>query len=311
MIDVHAHFLPPSYVAALAHAGIERPDGFPRVPAWEADAALATMDALEIELALLSISSPGVGFLGPDVAVELARAVNDEGSEVVRAHPGRFGLLATLPLPDVEAALAEVARADDVLGVDGFLLMTNYDGRYLGDPCFDALMAELDRREAVVALHPTSPPGWEDVALGRPRPLLEFPLDTTRAVFNLVLTGTLQRHPRIRFVVPHAGAAVPALADRVAGLGGVLSEAPIDVEGALGTLWFDLAGGPYPRSLPPLLALAGHERLLYGSDVPFSPPQLVRAAAADLAGTSALEDGQRRAVLRENARRLFPRLGSP
>lgn len=311
MLDVHAHFLPPAYVEALARAGIDRPDGFPRVPSWHVTESLALMDRLALQTAVLSISSPGVGFVGTRAAIALARAVNEEGSEIVREHPRRFGLLATLPLPDVDASLAEVEYAGDVLGVDGFVLMSNYDGVYLGDPRLDALMAELDRRSAVVALHPTSPPGWESVALGRPRPLLEFPIDTTRAVFNLLLNGTLERHPDIRVIVPHAGAAVLALADRVQGLGSVLSERPIDVDSALRRLWFDLAGGPYERALPSLLQLVGPDRLLYGSDMPFTPPALVAKATERLRDDDRLDRRDREAVLAGNARRLFPRLTFP
>jgi len=308
MIDVHAHFLPPAYVHALARAGIDRPDGFPRVPRWNAAEALALMDRLGVDIAMLSVSSPGVGFAGSRAAVALARDVNDEGIALVHAHPLRFGLLATLPLPDVDATLAEIERAGDVLGVDGFVLMTNYDGVYLGDPRFDEVMAELHRRRAVVALHPTSPPGWESVALGRPRPLLEFPIDTTRAVFDLLLAGTLDRHPGLRIIVPHAGAAVLALADRVQGLGNMLSERPIDVDLALRRLWFDLAGGPYERALPSLLQQVGAGRLLYGSDVPFSPPELVARATRRLQHDDRLSEPDRAAIFSGNARALFPRL---
>ncbi len=103
----------------------------------------------------------------------------------------------------------------DHLHADGIALHTNYHGQYLGDPAFEPVMADLDQRHAVAVLHPTSPACWEAISFGRPRPLLEFPIDTTRAVFNLVLTGTLDRYPNIRFVIPHTGAALPVLADRV------------------------------------------------------------------------------------------------
>ncbi len=306
-IDVHAHFLPPSYVAALSVAGIDRPDGFPHVPRWSTTDALARMDSLGITAAVLSISSPGVGFAGAG-RERLARSTNEEGADIVRDHPRRFGVLASLPLPDIDAALAEVARAGDDLGLDGFLLLTNYDGVYLGDPRFDELLSELNRRRAVVALHPTSPPGWEALALDRPRPILEFPLDTTRTVFNLILSGALERFPDLRFIVPHAGAALPALVDRVQSLTSALNDHPIDIREALGRLWFDLAGGPYATTLPSLLAVASPGRLLYGSDMPFSPPALVDLARDSFRSSHAFTDEQRHAILHENPLVLFPRL---
>jgi predicted TIM-barrel fold metal-dependent hydrolase len=218
LVDVHAHYLPPVYREALAAAGIDRPDGMPAVPDWSAGAHVALMDRLGIDTALLSVSSPGVRFgdgVGASDAVALARAVNDVGAATAREHPGRFGVFASLPLPDLDASIAEVERALDGLGLDGVVLMTNVDGVYLGDPSLEPLMAELDRRGAVAFVHPTSPPCAAAVSLGLPRPLLEFPFDSTRAVTNLLFGGTLARHRRVRWIVPHAGGTLPFLARRL------------------------------------------------------------------------------------------------
>jgi hypothetical protein len=171
--------------------------------------------SLTLEQAVLSISSPGIRLGNRDAARALARRVNEDGAAAVAAHPGGFGLFASLPLPDIDASLEEIAYASDVLDADGFVLMTNYDGVYPADDTLKDVIAELDRREAVVALRPTSPPGWEAVARGRPRPMLEFPFDTTRAVFDLILSRRLEHHPRIRLIVPHVGSALSVLADRV------------------------------------------------------------------------------------------------
>ncbi len=151
-IDMHAHYLPPSYRTALAHAGVDRPDGFPHVPAWSAATAISIMDEAAIAAALLSVSSPGLHFLARDERPALARAVNTQGAEAVRAHPRRFGLLASLPLPDVDPALEEIAHACDALHADGFVLMSNDDGVYLGDPRLEPVMDELDRRGALSVL---------------------------------------------------------------------------------------------------------------------------------------------------------------
>lgn len=303
-IDVHAHYLPAAYRRALTEAGIERPDGFPYVPEWDAATAAATMDELGVATALTSISSPGVDLGAPVDTVRLARAVNEEGAEAARAHPGRLRLVASLPLPDVGAALAEAAYAFDVLGADGVVLLTNYRGLYLGDPAFEPVMDELDRRGALAILHPTSPPGADQVSLGRPRPMIEFPFDTTRAVSNLILGGSLARHPAIRVVVPHVGAALPALADRMQGFMNAFARGgePVDVRGALRRLWFDVAGDPLPGALPALIDMVGPDRVLYGSDLPFAPAAAAARTAAAL--------GEHHELMRRNALALLGGTGT-
>jgi 6-methylsalicylate decarboxylase len=311
-LDVHAHYVPPAYRRALAAAGIDRPDGFPYVPEWSPGAAIAAMDALGVERSFLSISSPGVD-LGPDSdPVRLARDVNDAGADAVRNHPGRFGLLASLPLPDVDAALAEIRHASDDLGADGFVLMTNYRGVYLGEPRFDEVMDELARREALVALHPTSPPAADAISLALPRPMLEFPFDTTRAIVNMILNGTLRRRRGIRVIVPHVGAALPVLADRVQAFIAAFpgEDEPIDVYAELRGMWFDIAGEPLPNALAALLRLVGPERIVYGSDLPFAPLPLVERSAERLLATDLLDDTTRHAVVRGNALALASRSSS-
>jgi predicted TIM-barrel fold metal-dependent hydrolase len=310
-IDVHAHFVPQAYRDALAAAGIDRPDGFPRVPEWSVAGHLGQMDALGIAAAVISISSPGIHFGDDAAARALARAVNEAGAAAVGAAPGRFGFLASLPLPDVDGALAELTYAYEELGADGVVLMTNVAGRYAGDADYAELWAELDRRRAVVALHPASPPGWEQTALGRPRPMIEFPFDTTRCVVDLALGGTLARHPGVRLIVPHAGSALPVLVDRVAGFTKAIAPTegdPVDVVGLLADLHYDLAGDATPRALAALLTLTSPERLLYGSDAPFPPPPVVAMLAERLLAAEELDQRTRRLMLSENASRLFPRL---
>ncbi|MBA2395459.1 MAG: amidohydrolase [Ktedonobacteraceae bacterium] len=309
-IDVHAHYLTQTYRQACEAAGQSQPDGFPMLPEWSHEAALTVMDQVGVATALLSISSPGVHFGNDEAARILARRVNEEGADIVAIHPGRFGLLASLPLPDVESALAELVYAFEQLHVDGIALLTHYQGHYLGNTLFEPIMAEMNRRHAVAVLHPTSPACWEAVSLGHPRPMLEFPIDTTRAVVNLALTGTIDRYPNIRFVIPHAGGALPVLVDRVHSFATIFSagQQPIDVLTALRGLYYDLAGTPLPRALPALLTLTEPDHLLYGSDFPFTPGPLVQFLAAMLATTDILDEGQRGAMLRNNALRLFPRL---
>ena len=302
-LDVHAHFVPDQYRSALEAAGHDRPDGFPMIPEWDAATHVALLDRLDIATAYLSISSPGVHFGDDGGARELARTVNEAGRHAVVSHPGRFGLLASLPLPDVDGSLAEIEHVFGRLHADGVAVLTNVAGTYLGDPVLEPVFDELDRRHARVFIHPTSPMCWEATSLGRPRPMIEFLLDTTRAVTNLVLNGTIARHPNLAFVVPHAGAALPVLADRIVAFSRVLAD--VDpatvVERDLASLHYDLAGFPLPRQLDALLALTTIEHLHYGSDYPFTPAPVVAHLAEQLDAQDGLA-----ARLADNTRRLFP-----
>ena len=293
-IDVHAHFLPDFYRDALVQHGHDQPDGFPYIPEWSADEHVAFMDRLDIGRSLLSVSSPGVR-VGD---VDLARAVNEAGRKTVVDHPDRFGLLASLPLPDVDAAIAEIAHCCDRLDVDGFVLLTNVGGAYVSDPSFAPVFRELDRRGARVLLHPTSPPCWQQTSLGRPRPMIEFLFDTTRTVIDLVMHGTIAANPDLQLIVPHAGAVLPLLADRVAAFAAILAP-DVDVLRDLGRLHYDLAGHALPRALDVLLTITTRDHLHYGSDWPFTPEPVAAAAAQRIDGVDL--------PLRTNTERLFLR----
>jgi 6-methylsalicylate decarboxylase len=165
---------------------------------------------------------------------------------------------------------------------------------------------ELDRRKARLFIHPTSPPCWEHTSFGRPRPMLEFFFDTTRAVVDLVLNGTIAKHPGIEVIVPHAGATLAIVADRVTVFALLLDVDPaVDVLRDLRRLHFDLAGFPLPRQLDALLTLTTREHLHYGSDYPFTPEFAAATAGERLAEQPGLLD-----ALRANTERLFPTMNS-
>jgi predicted TIM-barrel fold metal-dependent hydrolase len=300
-IDVHAHYVPDGYRTALEEAGQHQPDGFPWIPEWSAEEHVQVMDRLGIARSLLSVSSPGVHLGHDGAAVDLAREVNEAGRRAVVDQPGRFGLLGSLPLPDVDAAVAEIAHCCDHLDADGFVLLTNVGGTYLGDPSFEPVFRELDRRAARVLVHPTSPPCWERTSFGRPRPMVEFLFDTTRAVVDLVLNGTVARHAALEILVPHAGATLPLVADRVAAFAALLAP-EVDVLRDLGRLHFDLAGHAVPRQLDALRTMAAPDHLHYGSDFPFTPEPVAAAAAGRIEGVDGLATS-----LRANTERLFTR----
>ncbi|MFV0126385.1 amidohydrolase family protein [Streptomyces sp. HMX112] len=311
LVDVHAHFVTDSYVRQATEAGHGTPDGVPAWPSWSAAAHIELMDRCRIDTAILSVSSPGVHFGDDAAARRLAREVNEDGATAVRDHPGRFGLFASLPLPDVDGALREIGHAFDVLGADGVVLETNTHGTYLGDPLLEPVWAELDRRAAVVFLHPTSPVCWERLALGRPRPMIEFVFDTARTVTDLLMAGTLVRHPHLTVIVPHCGGALPVLADRINGFMRMFMPADGDAPDAveqLRHLYYDLAGPALPRQLPALLSLVGPDRVLYGSDHVWTPAAGVEEHVNSVDTAPAPADGLTwRSLTTANARRILPR----
>ncbi|WP_312162058.1 amidohydrolase family protein [Phenylobacterium sp.] len=312
-IDVHSHFLPDVYGEALAKAGLTSLDGGMPIPAWSAAAAIEMMDRQQIDTAMVSLSSPSAHFLPQAERPALCRQVNAAGAALVRDYPGRFGFFASLPMPDVEAALAEIAYAFDRLGVDGVILETNSDGEYLGSPRFAPVFAELNRRGAVVFLHPTSPACFEQVGLGRPAPMLEFPLDTTRTIVDLLYSRTLQANPDLKVIVPHGGAALPALVARIAAFANLPFIAPRpaseeEVFETLRRLYYDVALSAHPVALEGLRRIAPITQILFGSDWPFTPEFGVARNLHQLTNDNGLSEADLQAIARTNAERVFPRL---
>ena len=313
-VDVHIHFLPDYYREALAAAGHSRPDGMPKIPEWSEADALQTMDRLNIGTAMLSVSSPGVHFGDDHAARQLSRRLNETAAQLVRKHPDRFGFFAITPLPDMEGAIAEARYALDELGADGVVLETNHHGVYLGDEKMERLYTELNQRKVVAFIHPTSPSCscCESLALGYPRPIMEFLFETTRSVVQVILSGVTTRYPNLRFIVPHAGAMLPVIASRVELLSPLLPQTkdqPLpDLRAELRKLHYDLAGAPLPELLGALLQVADKSHLHYGSDWPFTPADACLKLARQLDATSLFDPEALQAAMGGNARQLFPRL---
>lgn len=308
-IDVHAHYLPEAYRQALATADQLRPDGIPGLPDWDVPTAITAMDNLGIKTAMLSISSPGVHFGDAAKAIELARLVNEDGARIVTDNPDRFGLFASLPLPDVDAAVDEAVHALDRLHADGVVLMTNHRGIYLGDERLRPLYAQLDARSAVVFIHPTSAP--IDSPVGRfAAPVFEFLFETTRTVVDLVAAKVLEDFPKLRFIVPHAGAALPVIASRVDLFGPFLPRnqdqpAPPNLRAALARLHYDLAGCPVDEQLGALRSIAQPSHLHYGSDYPMTPEPVCQYLATQLQASQHLDDATI-VALQENSAQILP-----
>jgi 6-methylsalicylate decarboxylase len=280
-IDVHHHLVPPFWAEALSGHGGD-PSGW-HSPGWSADTSLAFMDGQRIATAVLSLTAPSVTGWETAGRREMARRVNEFGAELVARRPDRFGSFATLPLPDLEGALGELEYAFDVLGADGVVLLSNYAGHYLGDPAFGPLWSELDRRAAVVFIHPAKPqiPIIEDI----PGPIVDYPFDTTRTAVQLVLNGVVARSPRVKIILSHAGGFLPYAAHRFAELAPTVRPnappVPQLIE-SFRSFYFDTALSSGPASLLALQNFARPGHILYGGDFPYAPASVGASFTAEL-----------------------------
>jgi 6-methylsalicylate decarboxylase len=248
------------------------------------------MNDNSIAKSVLSITSPGTNLKlnDRDLARQLTMQSNDEIAEICRKQPDRFGFFASLPLPDIQGSIAEIDRALDKLGAFGFAIMTNSHGYYAGDPELDEVFAKFDERRAIVFMHPTSCCSQQSPQATRPlskypAPMMEFFFDTTRAVINLILSGTVKRYPNITFLVSHCGATLPTLLERFTAFSSaILKEGSgvtaADVKDLLSSrFYFDLAGFPWPDQIHGLLRITNASRLLYGSDFPYTPASAIKS----------------------------------
>jgi predicted TIM-barrel fold metal-dependent hydrolase len=296
-IDVHQHLVPPDRSRVMAERATAL--GWP-APAWDVESAIAMMDRRSIATGLLSFPAPVAAPDAPATARDGARSVNEYTAEVLKDRPDRFGHFAVLPLPDMDAALAETAHALDELNADGLMVLSNVHGTYLGDPAFDPLWAELDARAAVVLVHPTAPP----VAPipGLPSPLVDFPYDTARTALHLALHGVPGRYPRIKMILPYAAHrfAVAARLHPGSTPEGLLIE--------LRRFYFDTAISAGPAALPSLVAFAAPGHVLYGSDFPMLSEEWATGFDSGLDDYPHWEPEQLHAGNRGNAELLIPRL---
>jgi predicted TIM-barrel fold metal-dependent hydrolase len=303
-IDMHAHVISPGYLA-----GLRGPDGgAPPLPPATLEGLEAMLARYDIDAAVISPGPPGVFFGDQGRANELGRTVNEELAAIARAAPSRFAALATLPLPDPGAAVAELGHALDRLGMDGVWLLSHVAATYLGAPEWEPLYAELDRRGAYVFVHPAFPPF--PPPLEHPVWLYEFPFDTTRAIANLIYGGTFERYPRIRFQFAHLGGTAPFLAHRIASLADREPErataAPAGALGYLRRQWYDTGLSNHALAVRGALEVTTPDRVVFGTDWPY-------AALPDDGGDPAPElDALGAAVRRQvdagNAAALVPRL---
>ena len=310
VVDTHHHMLPDFFWRETNDP--RSPVGGIAPPPWSKEGSIALMDEAGIDFAITSVSTPGV-HIGDDAkARSLARRCNELAATLMQYRPNRFGSFACLPLPDVDGALEEMEHALDVLKLDGVVLFSNSCGIYLGDARFEPVFGELNRREAVVFVHPNASPDPVAHNLGLPDALIDFPHDTTRAVAQLHYGNRFARTPKVKYIFSHAGGTVPYLAGRFA----IVDEMKVipghEERGAaadtLRRLYWDTALSWKTPVLRTLREVVGMDQVLFGSDYPYLRRDLAIGCAEELRSTPALDDKERAAVLSGTATRLFPRL---
>jgi predicted TIM-barrel fold metal-dependent hydrolase len=300
-IDVHCHFSSPGFIAAIT----ARKTGQRPLMDWTPGRTLEDMDRDGVATSIVSTSEPGVWFGDNDPARRLARECNEYGAKLMSDYPGRFGMFATLPLPDVDGALREIEYAFDTLKADGACFMSSYQGRYLGDPLLAPVMQELNRRKALVYTHPFRAECCVDLlpngrALG-----ITLTTETTLTIASVLYSGTAARFPDIRFIWSHGGGTMPYITGRFGvNANAKTPELPNGVLYEIQKFYYDTAQAANPYTLPTLTALVPASHLLFGTDYPFARGEVgarglaaFRFAPADLRG-----------IERDNALGLFPRL---
>jgi predicted TIM-barrel fold metal-dependent hydrolase len=304
-------------VAALAARGFKPTGGYQISVRWTPEAALAYMDRQEIAAQVVSMP---MAFAGsdddPEFGNRLCRMINDGNAELIEKYPGRFGAFASLPADGPDQALAELGYALDELGLDGVVLTSNVAGHYFGDPCLEPVLAELERRQVPVFVHPVDSPCIDVLGFGRPSSIVEFPFDTARNITNGLYTGFFQRHPGLRLILAHCGGALPTLGWRI-GEHTVMGRGPHDADigpthvvEVLRGLYYETALAGSRNSLLPTLEVTTADHILFGTDWPAAPEPTVVRNIANLTNFDGFTREQLRGVERNNALRLFPRFGS-
>jgi 6-methylsalicylate decarboxylase len=301
---VHYHIAPSGWSAALASRNVLQPAW----NGWSPAKAIDDMDRDGVDLSIASITIPGVWFGDNESARRLARECNVFAAKLRSDYPGRFGIFGVLPLPDIDGALAEISYVLDTLKADGIGLLTSYGDKWLGDPAFDPVFAELGRRKALIYTHPTVADCCRNLIPSLPPVVVEYGTDTSRAIAQIVFGGTAKRYPEMRIIFSHAGGTLPFLVERLV----VLGRAPevsrrLPTGGPLAALrnfYYDTAQASMAPPIAALRQVAPLSHILFGTDYPF------RTAAehvTELQESRLFTDEELRAVECDNALALLPR----
>ncbi|HEY2135258.1 MAG TPA: amidohydrolase family protein [Xanthobacteraceae bacterium] len=315
VIDTHHHFYPPSYQKAwLDWEDARKIPHFANQVGWSPAKAVEELDKNGIATGVLSLASTPGNWFGLDAAGAgtMARTCNDFAAEMVRDHKGRFGLFATLSMLDIDATLKEIEYVFDTLKADGVGLQTNYGDKWLGNALYKPVFEELNRRKAVVYVHPLVAACCGQLSVGAFPAVIEVPHDTTRTVTSLLLSGTLARLRDIKWLFSHAGGTIPMLAGRIdafyarlAAGGAQGGFAPEGIIAELRRLYYDTANATSEPTMAALMKLVPISQITFGSDYPYFPLnqiETLRKMGLPAADMQAIESG--------NATRLVPRLSA-
>lgn len=303
IIDVHSHAIPNFLREDLIAAN--RSPSLSRFPDWSPELALDIMSRFGVERTMLSVSTPGVHF-GNDVSARvLARRYNEYCASLGSRFKGRFGAFAALPLPDIEGACEEVAYALDVLQLDGVGILASYNTFFLGSAVLAPLMTELNARNAIVFVHPAGHPTSRTLPLDYPLWMLEYPIDTTRAAVNLIMSGTTSTFSKIKFILAHNGGALPFLAWRLASASLIdhryahMSEMVIRDE--IRKFYYEIAQSPGDEALGSLLQVTNPDHILFGSDWPYCRLEVVKRIIDTFECAQSISDENRQSIFYDNA----------
>src|SRR6201997_1617581 len=307
-IDTHHHMLPDFFWRETndSHA----PVGGLAPLQWSKGAMISFMDDAEIDIAVMSVSTPGVHLGNSDKARVLARRCNEFAAELVHARPDRFASFACIPLPDIDASLEELSYAIDVLRLDGLVVFTNSRGVYLGDPTLEPVFEEFEHRKSVVFVHPNQSPDAAAHSLGLPDNLIDFPTDTNRAVAQLHYTNRFARTPNVKYIISHAGGSIPYLAarfaiiDEMGFIGGGEQRGP--AADMFRRIYWDTALAASDPVLRMLRDVVGIDQVLYGTDFPYLRRDLAINSKQRILQSRELNDSENQAVLGRNASSLLP-----
>lgn len=280
VLDVHSHLITPEYRALLEKHGAQLDEGFP-LPEWSETDHLMAMNTIGIASSVITMPAPHPYFGDIEETKGIIRQLNEKAALLKEQYRARFLFCASLPLPDVDAAIKEAIYALDSIGANGVKLATNVYGQYLGDPVLDPLMEVLNERHALIILHPHKPtPYTDELMKGVPLAMSEYLSETTRAVANMITHNVLSRYPNLRVIVPHCGSYLPLAIPRMKAIYPAVQNAglvgDIDWEEQLSRLYYDLAGNPSPEIIKAMLTITDISHILYGSDYPYVAPDILK-----------------------------------
>jgi predicted TIM-barrel fold metal-dependent hydrolase len=305
-VDVHAHLTPPAYMAELAPKGLIAPPS----AHWSIAKHLEEMDQAGVTTSILSVSTPGVWFGDKDDGRHLARVSNDYAASLVQNDPKKLAMFVTVPLPDTDGSLAEIAYGLDVLKADGINILTSYGDKWIGNPAFDPVFAELNKRKAVVFVHPTAANCCRNLLPEIPPSAIEYGTDTTRAIANWIFTGSARRYPDIKFIWSHAGGTMPFLIERFDFLENTSQykgKMARSFRDQIKDYFYDTAQASNPIPMTALKQLVPMSQIVFGTDYPF---RTMIEHVKSLAASKVFSATELRQIDAENIARVIPRYHS-